>query len=93
MTMFYPAKYKYLRNIISLRTSEAARGSVRKLEIEYKSAKTRGKKLRIARATQLAANRSAATLKRRNLSFHERQEYLEIQNIYATSARKMFARL
>jgi len=92
-TMFVRPKYEYLSNIISLRNPAASRGAVKELRREFKKAETHTKRLRIARATQLAANRASATLKRKNLSARERDEYRAIQHTYADAAGVMFSRL
>jgi len=89
-TMFVKPKYDYLSNIISLRNPSAARGSVKELRREFDQAKTRAKRLRIARATQLAANRAGAMLERRNLSTLECQQYRKIRGIYNDVAKRMF---
>jgi len=89
-TMFGPTKHQYLGDMVSLRNPSGARGSVKELEREFKKAETDAKRLRIARATQLAANRARATMKRRPLSVAERGEFSEIAGIYKRSAEKMF---
>jgi len=90
-TMFGKTKHEYLGDMISLRNPSAAQGSIRELQREFKSAKTKTKKLRIARATMLAANRASASSKRSNLSGKERGEFKEIASIYSTAANRMFA--
>ena len=92
-TMFGSAKYEYLSNMVSLRNPAAARGSIRELEREFQEAKTHTKKLRIARATRLAANRADASRKRKGLSVREYDEFAVIARIYAGAATKMFVRL
>ncbi len=92
-TMFGPAKHKYLRDMISLRNPWAAMGSIRELSNEFRSAKTRAKRLRIARAAQLASNRASASAKKRNLSVTEKGQYREIANLYAGAAKVLFKRL
>ena len=88
-TMFDKAKHKYLRDIISIRTPESAKGSVRELNREFNQSKTKAKRLRIARATQLAANRAKAMISRR-LSPRERGEMLMVSAIYRKVAERMF---
>ena len=92
-TMFGPTKHAYLGNMISLRNPSAAHGSVRELDKEFRSAKTRTKKLRIVRATQLAANRANASRKRAGISANERREFSEIFEIYSRASAVMFANL
>ncbi len=89
-TMFGPAKHKYLRDMISLRNPQAAMGSIRELSNEFRSAKTHVKRLRIARATQLASNRASASAKKRNLSVAEKGQYRGIANLYAGAAKAFF---
>ena len=91
-TMFGPTKYGYLGDIISLRNPSAARGSVRELNREFAKAETDAKRLRIARATQLAANRAKASGLRRPLSVAERKQFSEIAGIYKRVAERMFRR-
>jgi len=90
-TMFGPTRHQYLGDMVSIRNPDAAKGSVRELEREFKGAATQDKRLRVARATQLAANRAAASSKRKNLSAREHQEFREIAAMYARAAKKMFA--
>ena len=88
-TMFGKAKHGYLRDIISIRSLEAATSSVRELNREFFSAKTKAKRLRIARATQLASNRAKAMIGKR-LSPRERGEMLTVSAIYKKAADRMF---
>lgn len=89
-TMFVKAKSKYLADMISLRNPASARGSVRELTLVFNAAETKPKRLRIARAAQLAANRALATTKRKNLSRKERAEFWEIRVIYTNAAHRFF---
>lgn len=89
-TMFGKAKNKYLRDIISIRSPESATGSVRELNREFYSSKTKVKRLRIARATLLASNRAKAMISRRTLSPRERGEMLTVSAIYKKAAERMF---
>lgn len=89
-TMFGKAKHEYLRDMISLRNPSAARGSVRELNQEFDNSKTKEKMLRVARATQLAANRAKVSGKRTNLSTAERKQFKEIAGIYDRAAERMF---
>lgn len=92
-SIFRPAKHSYLSRIISLKSPSAARSSVRQLRSEFSGAKTRPKKLRIARATMLAANRANVSRKRENLSRKERGEFRRIFEIYRPAAVGMYRRL
>jgi len=82
LKLFQKPKYKYLAKIVSLKSPAKARKSVVKLKKEFNSAKTDSKKVRIARATQQAANRALVTQKRKNLSSKEKKEFKEIHKIY-----------
>ena len=89
-SMFYsPARHKYLGEIVTFKNPSAARGAARELLRLFKSAKTRAKKVRIKRATILAANRARASAKRKNLSARERRELRQIARIYERAAAKM----
>ena len=89
-TMFGKAKYDYLRNIITISNPSAAEGAIKTLMREFRSAATRDKKLRIARATQLAANRAEAIQKRKGISGREITEMKSVARIYNDAAKKMF---
>ena len=92
-TMFGTPKHKYLSDIISISSPSAAQGSVKELKREFQEAKTRTKKLRIAKATMLAANRARASVKKTNLSKRERNEFWAIVKIYDLAATAMFSAL
>ena len=85
-TMFGPAKYAYLAKMVSLRSPSEAEVSVKELEHEFFIAATLAKKLRVMRATRLAANRARMATKRKNLSSGERAQYKEIDAIYTRLA-------
>ena len=89
-TMFSKAKNAYLRDIISIRSPESATGSVRELNREFFSAKTKTKRLRIARSAQLASNRALASAKRGSMSVREKVEMKKVERIYAQAAERMF---
>lgn len=89
-TMFGKAKHDYLRDIISIRSPESATGSVRELTREFFNAKTKVKRLRIARSAQLASNRALASAKRKSVSVVEKAELRKVAGIYAHAAEKMF---
>lgn len=89
-TMFGKAKHDYLRDIISIRSPEAATGSVRELTREFYGAKTKAKRLRIARSAQLASNRALASAKRQSVSAREKAELRKVAKIYAQAAGRMF---
>jgi len=89
-TMFGKAKHEYLRDIISIRSPESATGSVRELTREFYGAKTKVKRLRIARSAQLASNRALASAKRKSVSVIEKVELKRVAGIYAQAAERMF---
>lgn len=89
-TMFSPAKHKYLRDIISIRSPESATGSVRELNREFYQSKTKAKRLSIARSAQLASNRALASAKRKSVSPRERAELKKVARIYGDAAERMF---
>lgn len=93
MTMFGEAKYSYLSRIISLESPTAARRSVAMLRSGFQEAKTRAKKLRIARATQLAANRAKVMAGNVRLSGAERAGKKKVAEMYNNAARVMFNKL
>jgi len=88
--MFGKAKHEYLRDIISIRSPESATGSVRELTREFYGAKTKVKRLRIARSAQLASNRALASAKRKSVSVIEKAELKRVAGIYAQAAERMF---
>ena len=90
-TMFGEAKNKYLQNMISIRNPSAAKGSVRELQREFRGAKTHAKRLRIAGATMLAANRADASAKRKDISAREKAELGTVANIYRRASKGMFS--
>jgi len=91
--MFGETKYKYLQNIITIRNPLAAQGAVKELRREFDLASTSTKKLRIARATQLAANRAKASASRKGVSSREVSELRQVADIYSKAAGPMFKSL
>ena len=92
--MFYrPRRYRYLANIVRIDSVENAREAVRKLWEEFHEAKTYTKKLRIARATLMAANIASVFTRRRYLSPEERHEKAEVERVYREAANLMFEEL
>ena len=81
-TLFFPARHKWLEEIVCMETPECARESVKKLREEFEKSKTRARKRKIYRAADLAAKRAKATLNREKLSAKEREEFREIAKIY-----------
>ena len=80
-TLFFPPTHKWLAEIISLKDPESAKKSVEELKEEFKKS-GRARQRTILRGANLAANRAAAFLKKRNISEKERREFREIEKIY-----------
>ncbi|MFX1476627.1 MAG: hypothetical protein ACFFCI_00715 [Promethearchaeota archaeon] len=57
-SMFQKAKYEKYADIVDLTSKVKAQQAVKELEYEFANAKTKEKKLRVLRVTQLAANRA-----------------------------------
>lgn len=92
-TLFFPARNKELAELISLRSPEEARASVNDLDSIFGSEDRKDKRLEIARAVRLAANRAFASRQRKDLSDKEKKEFSEIEKIYGSEAEKMFESL
>ena len=87
-TVFFPARHKWLADIIKLDTPANARKAAEKLEREFnRSSKSR--KLLILRAVNLAAIRARIGSQNRRLSKKEREEYRVIHGIY----RRLYEKL
>lgn len=86
-TLFFESKSKKLASIVTFKNPSAARGAVKELGREFNGAKTDDKRLRVFRATLLAANRALASSKRKNLSSRERNELKQISGIYRKAAK------
>ena len=91
-TMFMSSKYQYLSNIIRLDTPVNAGRSVVKLREQYVDADY-DKKLRIAKACMLAANRAKAMQGLQDLSYREEQELEEVHRIYKAAAKEFYNNL
>lgn len=90
-SMFGPPKYKKYEKIVKLTSVEDAKESAKELLHEFKSAETKAKKLRVLRATQLAANRAEVMTKRkkRPLKSSTKREKKKIAAIYERATEKM----
>lgn len=86
-TIFFKPKYRYLADIVSLRSPAEARASVQLLSEQFQEA-TPHKQRRIIRATQLAANRAKAIRNRKTLSAKEKAEFRQIEQIYERAQRQ-----
>jgi acetylglutamate kinase len=71
-------------------TPAHARQSVADLEREYAKAKTKAKKLAVARAVQQEANRLAVLSLRAGISEKEKQEAKVASEIFDSSAERLF---
>ena len=87
--LFKPPRYKYLARIVKMDTVENARKAARKLLSIFRSAKTRAKKVRVKKATVLAANRAKVMAGRKDLSPQERHEFSVIAKIYRAAYKEM----
>ena len=87
--LFKKPRWKKYAKIVTFENPDAAKGAARELLREFKSAKTRAKKVRVKKVTVYAANRARASAKRKNLSPRERRELLQIARIYERAARRM----
>ena len=88
-SLFHPARYKYLADIVRIDTVENAKKAVKKLLKHFRNAKTRAKKVRVKKATVLAATRARVLSKSPRISPRERQEFREVARIYERAAAKM----
>ena len=87
--LFKKPRWKKYAEIVTFENPDAAKGAARELLREFRSAKTRAKKVRVKKVTVYAANRARASAKRKNLSSRERKELLQIARIYERAAAKM----
>lgn len=89
--LFQEPKYRKYSDIVSFSNEEQARNSTNILSNEFEKAKTREKKLRIARVTQYAANRALASSKRTNISQEEIKKLKIINELYDNKAKEMWS--
>lgn len=87
--MFGPPRYQYLARIVTFRSITAAREAARLLLRLFKEAKTRAKKVRIKRATVLAANRARVLARSRSLRPETKKRLRRIAYIYERAAERM----
>jgi len=89
--MFYqPAHHKYLAEIVTFRSVEAARDACQRLKQLYREAKTRDKRLTILRAVVLAANRAKVMAQKHpHLKPETRKRLMRIAKIYRELADKL----
>lgn len=90
-TMFGEPQYQYLADVVSLTSIPEARNSVIALRKLYAGANTRTKRLRIMRATVLAANRANVMAHNMRVGTDKRREKARISRIYRRLANKMKA--
>lgn len=89
-TLFKEAKYKKYNKIVSFRSISEAEESVSILESEFKDAKTKSKKLRVARVTQFSANKVRVMARKKDLKTETRNRYKKISRMYGKSAIQMW---
>jgi len=87
-TVFFPARHRWLADIVRLDTPANARAAAHKLEREFNRS-GRSRQLLILRAVNLAAIRARIGSQNRRLSEKERREYREIYRIY----RRLYEKL
>jgi len=92
ISLFNTPEYGKYQKIISFDSPKKARSSAKKLNDEFNAAKTKEKKLRVARVSQYSANRAKASAKRKKLSAKERKELRKIGNIYNKQAKTLWNR-
>ena len=89
-SMFYtPARHKKLGEIVTIESPSKAREAARRLLRMFRKAKRRDVKRRIKWAAVLAANRSRAAAKKRDLSRKEKRELRQVAEIYEKAYKKM----
>lgn len=90
-TLFKKPKYKKYAEMVSFKNPTQAKISSRKLRKEFREAKQRAKKLRVAQATQQASNRAKVIAdERKKLSTKERKQFKKIGKIYGTTAKSLW---
>jgi len=87
-TVFFPARHRWLAEIIRLDTPANARRAAKRLEEEFNRS-GRARQLLILRAINLAAIRAKIGSRNQNISQKEREEYRIIHGIY----RKLYKKL
>ncbi len=87
-TVFFPARHRWLAEIIRLDSPSSARESARRLLREFRRS-GRERRLRILRAVSLAATRARIGAGNPNYSARERREFREVYGVY----RRLYRRL
>jgi len=87
--MFKPPRDKTLAAIVTFRSVNAAREAARVLLRMFREARTRARKVKIKRATVLAANRARVLARNRRLHASTRRRLREVARIYERAAEKM----
>jgi hypothetical protein len=88
-TMFFKPKSEKYADIVKIDKPSNALHSCEELKKEYNKAKTRDKKLKIIRVTNLAANRAWAIREKRNISSDKRKELTAVAEIYDKMAENL----
>ena len=87
-TMFQKAKSAKYSKMIKIDSIPHALESVQNLIMEFTIARTRDKRIRLIRYATLAANRSIALAKKKNISPIEKKELTAIAKIYRDFVKK-----
>lgn len=88
--VFTDPKYQKYSDMVELDEIENAKISANKLEKEFEDAKTKDKKLRVARVTQFSAVRARAMSRNPNISKDDKKELQIISRLYGKKAVKMW---
>jgi hypothetical protein len=80
-TMFFAPKHKQLAAIISVRSEDSAKQSVKELK-GFMAKSGRRRDVQAIRSATLAANRAEAMRNKKDLSVHERAELGKIARVY-----------
>jgi hypothetical protein len=89
-SMFYePARHQKLSDIVKLTSIPEAKIGARELKKEFRFAKSKKKKIRVRRATNLAANRADAMARKRNLKSKTKVRLRKVSRIYRKAHDEM----
>lgn len=87
--MFGERRWKQLAEVVSLENPVEARNSAVWLKRHFKELKSHEHKVAVKRACVLAMNRSRASMKRKDLSSREKNEFRKIAKIYEDAQKTM----
>jgi len=88
-SLFFPAKHKKYADIVTFDTRYAAEDATNELLREFRSAKTRSKKVRILRVTVAAANRAEASSSRKDIDPDVAYKLKRISSLYRAASKNM----